>query len=1437
MKKILSAVISTVLLLVMNSGCSRDQMAAFQQNDQEPAYNLLKLFDGFPALHSAIDSLDSQKLNDSLGDMLINGYDTPQFLRDASDLVQAPFLVPMIGELHGMLKLMMDTNDYHYKDSGQADKGYYDGTSIDRLANFYSALDQVVDNTELSGDILAMASQVVDYLVNEKDPAEIEENMGNMMKVRVYLDCMYSGSYIDLPVGNYNYTTLTGSPWNFTNNGTYISASSIEVPIGVKVTLYQNKDLTGTSISTLELTSNDRCLTDNAQGAGYWNDQVGSIKVEYDISKLAKLLGKVTMSCDYPMWVNTGNVPPADRDLVLTGDYTRNTDLGNAAKGLIMLLYGLNQVAANDSAARNIIDNMIQSDLPALLNSSGSYNTIKTAIINASDLFAPAEFETNTYSTSSDYYNASNPYVNASLKETIRDILPNVAKLLIRDDDSSANDDTIKIFNDANGRSPVEALAGTLKQLKDIGIDYSQSANELETSLRHMVEYNAFGEQRSSASYKVSYLDHLLYTIGNGYYTGYLTRTSCSGEPYNNFSRGHGAATGGILTINDSMYSLTSHAKAVKVAGVTITTLNSYQLALNVRTDQGDRVWRRSASSSGFTYNDSNKNNYRFYLGYDYPPLLLLPESAAGDAGIPNGGQTAVIPTSDETTVSVAGAVSQNDYRTYFPKVADGKGMLNTALFMMSWIARTCWDGQGPYYYADPSATQLTINGHTGYAFYKPNGELYALVDKSAAPWVYYYPPTGNDAADSTGQRANRYKDTSKSDYFMVQNGNNSNEYTVPPMQPGGSSYAEATSGSNKFRLTASTHSASYFQLYEKVQEWTNDDIADAGGDTGYSIIGNTNRECSSQEEAMYRNYQWLLFEKKFMFPIPMNIFTTVAGCVQVDSAAYVLIEANGLVGMANGKKNPNGNGYWNIRNCEGAGTNPVGHRNNPDYGDSLRPGDSRIIAFVKYFSSLGNDMSPEVIYNDVLGNGHVLPDIVGANISPVARLGFNEAAYFGSDFTASGTTWDNRNKILPVFVALAGFNMDGTVYDASGSGYNYNYNGNHKYPLAQFLEGVMIPLSKPLFRYYTDSQSFGGSAGTGRWVPRMEDEDINNYEDDSYDDRFSFLMPDIYSGNRDPNYRPRSSLRTLMSVLVDGSISDGLADGMLPLAVTNTHLVSGLLSLLQQFSDPAHDAARPYIFKGLEQLVTAMKVKKSEVIGSAGRTSLDYTDYAWMFNTSMRDEDINLEELLGYEGPFKTGATYAAHNAQWTDFQDTYNMLASFVGGSRDITPNLVNIVNAVLAQPLTEEQVHGLLYTAGKLFARHDPAGWHYQGYDHGAGNTDSYDQLLDLLTYLPLVHDIMKTSGGTGEKYERMLRNVDILLKDNSSLLHYAVGAMTTPYSMQYIIEDLDRFLGWSIISDPNSPLWDDLVLMLDALADMNDPRTDISVTIKNLGFQAD
>ncbi len=1451
MRRFLTIIIGIILAAGLSTGCSKKDLEAFQRNDPYPPYNLLKLFDGFPSLKDGVDSLSTQKINYGLGRMLDLGIDMPEFLALAIELIEAgvapgdPFLTDLLGELAELLGVLRDDEPYHYDDPSDEDGGFYDGSSLtlaQRQRGFYEALDTVMNNTDMGGDVLAMAAQVVNYLATEKTPAEIEETIGEMMAVRVYQECMYddvTGYAVDLQAGSY--TTDQLAALSIADN----DISSLEVPIGMKITLYSDDNFLGDS---LELSGNDRCLTDNPLGAGDWDDQASSIRVEYDVKKLAKLLGKVTMTCDYPMWVDGSHVPPANRDDANSSSYTTNTDLGNAVKGVVGLLYGLNSISAAEPEVRNTLNAIIQTDLPALMGALDSA-TIETLIQGLADRFATDEITPggNTYDTDASYNNPSNPYVNAALKETIRDVFPAAVKLFIRDD--GTGDADYSIFENNSGHSPVEALAPALARLRDIGIDYSQPEYALEQTLKQMVEYNAYGQLRGGGNFNVSALDHLIYTIGAAYHFGYLARNSSSGEPTwegnpaNNFPApgsgawGHERATNGCITVNDSMYNLTAKPMIeidewlFGVWHVQFSFGDSYSLALAHRNDQGPRIGR---SSGSFTNGELASKG--FYMGYDYPTLLLLPSQCAGDAGIPNGGERAITPSSPGTTVSVPGSVSQNDYRTYFPKVADGKGILNTAHFMMAWIARACWDGQGPYYAtAGGTTTTWDFPGHPGVmaeVYYKPNGEVYCFVYKEdpgdASTWHYHYPSgttqlsqvgvTSNDAEDpddsgTPKQRINRYSDIVRSDDYLIENGHAGN-FLAPPMNPENPSGVVAGSGDNysgKYNLVPDSHNSSYFQIYERVHE----------------ISASTPRECDTQEEAIYRNFQWLMLEKKFMFIIPMNIFVNLGlEILHLNSGTYVIIEGNGLLGLANAKKGAN-NSRWALRGeSDWSQTNGI-VTNNYDYGDSSYLGDGRIIVFARQNNT--NLVNADVLFHDILGDGYVLPDIVGKNIHPAVNMAFplqdntgNFQSCIPSNSSDIGdtnsTVWQNRSRLFPVLLALIGTMMDGTYYDVAGSGNNYNYDGNHKYPLAELLEGLMIPLGKPMLRYWTDSEAFGGNASTGRWVPRIEDESRGNY---------SYFNPVVKNSGDATDYRPRN-IRTMLSLLAGST--DSSSDGLLAVMADNSQMVSRIIALLQTLGADGYDSEREEVFKGLEQLMTAMKIDKSEVIGTAGRSSIDNSRYEWIF--SKRKEDLDMEEVLGYEGPYRAGD-------DWSDFRDFLDLAKTFIGGSRDITPNLVNIMNAVLAQPLTEDQVHGLIYTAGKIFARHKqdyahpyPApdvdeAWNYHG------DTENNDALISILSTLPKVHDIL--ADGSGGNYGLMMANMDQLLSDHDSLLYYVMENMTTSYGSDQILEDLQDFLQWHIVSDPNSPLWRDLALMLDGMAGMVGNPWDINVLFDYYGFQ--
>ena len=171
------------------------------------------------------------------------------------------------------------------------------------------------------------------------------------------------------------------------------------------------------------------------------------------------------------------------------------------------------------------------------------------------------------------------------------------------------------------------------------------------------------------------------------------------------------------------------------------------------------------------------------------------------------------------------------------------------------------------------------------------------------------------------------------------------------------------TTGDNKYNLndiSGSSTNATTFKLYERIGQ-----NQETSPGSGISV-----RECSTQEEAIYRNIQWFLFEKKFSFILPMFV-----NLLNIQSAgAYILIEANGAVGLTNAKKGT-ANGWWVKLGSEGipaTAYNP-NYANSPDYGDSNIPGDGRIIVFCHRVNLLNLNIiyiTAKFLFDGVLGPG-----------------------------------------------------------------------------------------------------------------------------------------------------------------------------------------------------------------------------------------------------------------------------------------------------------------------------------------------------------------------------------------------------------------------------------------------------------------------------------
>ena len=881
---------------------------------------------------------------------------------------------------------------------------------------------------------------------------------------------------------------------------------------------------------------------------------------------------------------------------------------------------------------------------------------------------------------------------------------------------------------------------------------------------------------------------------------------------------------------------------------------------------QGNYVYR---SSTPFT--SAQANNYKFYLGYDFPTLALLSGASPGDAGIPNGGKTGITPTDNNTTVG-----GNNDYRTYYPYVGNGIGELNTGRWVMGWIARACWEGEGPYYYdpekAGGTAPTVDIGGTVYKVYFRPDGRIYAL--KSTEDGSYFYPVDGgNDVAENDSEytpltlgsyqlRQNRYKWKWHTDYYLMKA-----DYVCydDDANHGGPRYYSparvvGTTGQDKYRMYSLNGTREQGQYGNDLDAST----TDAGALWFWEKIAETDsaRACASQEEAMFRNFQWLILEKKFVFIMPMRsylgLLASACGAdfnINVDALVYAIIEGNGIAGIANAKKGSQ-IGYWALLGSEGTALGHNQPTSGANYGDSDQLADGRVWVLVKEDASWdyqlviilpmteGDYVDINKVWSQVLKDGNVLPNVVGENIAPIARMAFLQPDLVASNSTDIGddnsSTWQNRNKLLPIVVALAGDLHEKSYYEKPSNAYDpvtnpggdawYNFAGNHKYPL-KHLRDLIAMLDSPIMKYYKTPYT---GATTGWFVPQIKDPNGRG--------TYAFFTPKPIDSSVD--FKPNDSLRSVIQVLTDsGPNSDGTADGLIP-ALANTKMVTKLMALLQNIGqygastlplyvdedktsiDYTQWGARRKIFFGLEQIVTRIKGSKSIEL------TRDYYNVgypAWMFNPT--DDDVSLDtaldELIGSTDTDETpeagekglavfvDGRYDSYDSnddsnpdrKWNNYYKLMNGIAELMSnqgkttGQYCITNDLISVIDKSLTSfQATDAQLKGLRHTLGAVLYYYDGSQWVVP------------NELNDILT-----GNLPQILNGFSGHYANLLTVANNMLVDDG-FMEYFMTNLSSSYPSQQVLEELYAFLGTDLIANPDSRLWDDLGELLVAFASM-------------------
>ncbi len=636
MRKKLACLLA-VSALLFSAACSEEDLSDFQRNATDPDFSVFTLVEDYPSLSYIWDNMDSDLVNDRLSDTMDKHSDEfVKFSTIQSNIMRSnpEALVALVNKGGLAMDALLDEEEkYYYSPFVEV---FYGDRGSKYQNDFYGLLERIsnAETTGLRPAVMNIARTIVGYIIDTKDPAELNKFMNKAIGA---MEDMEREDFVDL----------------------------------------------------------------------------------------TKLLGKMLMSANYPMYLyeeghaNEGELitDPDDID-----SNSVNTGLGNMTAGLVALLDGAAQMVSQDADLKDKLFSLMD-EVPVLYaaktdNGKDLPHVLVDLITNIESYFLPDDGD-NTPADRSDYYITGNEYINSDLKNTIKEMLPALSKLMIT---SGKPGSAIK-DPESKGRGFLDVF---LSKLKNIGWDDEKIASmDFDNDLVNMIRYDGFARDRldpTSGASNVSYLDHTIFTlIAAGNY-GYRDRGK-------DFGHSRGTPNGGMISLNDCLQNQGVYATLEQ---------DPYTMCFDKNTDGFD-----NSDPGNYTFRSNKvfsvdeRENYKFFLKPSYPSNCLLSGQCIGDGGLPNGGRSI-------GTDGFSGG--SNTDINYWPYNGNGTGEMNTGLWSVGWIVRTCWKGEGPYYYADPNAEQVEIDGEMYAKFMRPNGSIYAYVHKpegseaDPAQWIYVYP-------------------------------------------------------------------------------------------------------------------------------------------------------------------------------------------------------------------------------------------------------------------------------------------------------------------------------------------------------------------------------------------------------------------------------------------------------------------------------------------------------------------------------------------------------------------------------------------------------------------------------------------------------------------------------------------------------------------------
>ncbi len=181
----------------------------------------------------------------------------------------------------------------------------------DRFAGRYGTLrrsDPCLDNDRFDNIVSSLSvRETFDTQASEKPLAAVQKN-AQSSSITLFANCNYSGRSAKLVPGDYNLAQL--KKLGIDNN----MVSSIRVPSGFSITLYENDFLRGRSG---RLQRDDNCLTNDG-----FDDVVSSVSVRRDVSADVSVAPATTVSDSVPVMMYTDCEYGGSAVKLVVGEYT-----------------------------------------------------------------------------------------------------------------------------------------------------------------------------------------------------------------------------------------------------------------------------------------------------------------------------------------------------------------------------------------------------------------------------------------------------------------------------------------------------------------------------------------------------------------------------------------------------------------------------------------------------------------------------------------------------------------------------------------------------------------------------------------------------------------------------------------------------------------------------------------------------------------------------------------------------------------------------------------------------------------------------------------------------------------------------------------------------------------------------------------------------------